>query len=234
MAPTNTFTITADPGTDIWRKPPTTDVFNAPTALPPPGGGGAPLRHAGPLTAFRSARVSLNFAPREQYDQGGLLLSFRRRRGGEAGAPPAKWIKCGVEFYDGRPRLSTVACDRWADWSVADLAPAEAPGQGQSRPGTGTGPGAGPGVGGAETGWTTVAIEKGKDENGTGVWVYRVLGDGDGGETKVPLREICWVFGQERLEEWDVEVHAMAARPEKKAKGGLTVEFGNLEVKWLA
>jgi hypothetical protein len=28
MAPKDTFTITANPGTDIWRKPPTTDVFN--------------------------------------------------------------------------------------------------------------------------------------------------------------------------------------------------------------
>lgn len=56
--------------------------------------------------------------------------------------------------------------------------------------------------------------------------------DGNGGETKVPLREICWVFGLERLEDWEVEVHAMAARPEKKAKGGLTVEVGNLEVRW--
>lgn len=28
MTPPNTFTITAAPGTDIWRKPPTTDVFN--------------------------------------------------------------------------------------------------------------------------------------------------------------------------------------------------------------
>lgn len=28
MATAKTFTITAAPGTDIWRKPPTTDVFN--------------------------------------------------------------------------------------------------------------------------------------------------------------------------------------------------------------
>ncbi|KAJ4289384.1 hypothetical protein N0V88_006864 [Collariella sp. IMI 366227] len=53
MAPKDTFTITANPGTDIWRKPPTTDVFNA--------------------------RLSFNFTPYQQYDQGGLLLSFRRR-----------------------------------------------------------------------------------------------------------------------------------------------------------
>lgn len=35
---TPTFTITAAPATDIWRKPPTTDVYNGklPTPLPPP------------------------------------------------------------------------------------------------------------------------------------------------------------------------------------------------------
>ena len=37
MPPSNTFTITAAPGTDIWRKPPTTDIFNGtpPPHLPP-------------------------------------------------------------------------------------------------------------------------------------------------------------------------------------------------------
>ena len=79
-----------------------------------------------------------------------------------------------------------------------------------------------------ETGWTTIVVEKDKDGNGTGVWVYR-LAEGSG--EKVPLREICWVFGEEP-EAWEVEVHAMAARPEKEAQGGLTVEFKGLEVKW--
>ncbi|KAL2143186.1 hypothetical protein VTI28DRAFT_264 [Corynascus sepedonium] len=223
MAPTNTFNITAEPGTDIWRKPPTTDVFNAPIALPPRGkDAAAPLRHSGPLTSFLSARISLNFTPEEQYDQGGILLSFRRRQRADAvppssPPPPPKWIKSGIEFYNGHPRLSTVSCDNWADWSVADLsATAQEAKAGQ------------------EIGWTTVSIEKDKDGNGTGLWAYQVLeGEGtSGGERKVPLREICWVFGQERLEDWDVEVHAMAARPEKQAKGGLVVEFSGLEVKW--
>jgi Tfp pilus assembly PilM family ATPase len=39
------------------------------------------------------------------------------------------------------------------------------------------------------------------------------------------------VFG-EPAEEWEVEVHAMAARPEKEARGALAVEFAGLEVKW--
>jgi hypothetical protein len=36
MTPKDTFTITAGPGTDIWRKPPTTDVFNGNDPNPPP------------------------------------------------------------------------------------------------------------------------------------------------------------------------------------------------------
>ncbi|KAL2267182.1 hypothetical protein VTJ83DRAFT_4459 [Remersonia thermophila] len=217
--PSNTFSITAAPGTDIWRKPPTTNVFNAPTALPSSPSGAA-LRTAGPLASFRSARLSFNFAPAAQYDQAGLLLSFRRR--GDAGAaPPAKWIKTGVELYNARPRLSTVSCDSWADWSVADLHPAAAAAA------------AATGAGQEEIGWTTVLVEKDKDGNGTGVWVYRLVRNAETGEEeKVPLREICWVFGLEKLEEWEVDVSAMAARPEKGVAEGLVAEFGGLEVKW--
>ncbi|EAQ87687.1 hypothetical protein CHGG_04306 [Chaetomium globosum CBS 148.51] len=222
MAPTDTFTITANPDTDIWRKPPTTDVFNAPTALPP-STTPHPQRTSGPLNAFLSARLSLNFTPQEQYDQGGILLSLRRRTDtpttttNTTTTPPPKWIKAGIELYNGAPRVSTVACDRWADWSVADLrapgsAPAPAPASGSK----------------GETGWTTVVVEKDKDGNGTGVWVYWVA---EGSEEKVPLREICWVFGDEP-DTWEVEVHAMAARPNKEAQGALTVEFAGLEVKW--
>ncbi|KAK4044153.1 hypothetical protein C8A01DRAFT_12443 [Parachaetomium inaequale] len=215
MAPTDTFTITANPGTDIWRKPPTTDVFNAPTALPPPGP--HPLRASGPLSAFLSARLSFTFTPQEQYDQGGILLSFRRRPNSPSSdAPPPQWIKSGVEFYNGLPRLSTVACERWADWSVADL---------DSSPSSSS-----KGGKGVETGWTTILVEKDRDGNGTSLWVYRVVEET--GE-KVPLREICWVFADRGEEEdWVVEVHAMAARPEKAVEGGLEVEFRGLDVKW--
>ncbi|KAL2022835.1 hypothetical protein VTK56DRAFT_4366 [Thermocarpiscus australiensis] len=219
-APTDTFTITASPGTDIWRKPPTTDVFNAPTAPPP---GPPTIRTTGPLQSFLSARLSLSFTWKEQYDQGGILLSFRRRNDNPTSTaaadkstspPPPKWIKTGIEFYNGAPRLSTVACDAWADWSVADLG----------------GPGArarASASGSSSKGWTTVAVEKEGDEHGTSLWVYRVL---DGGE-KVPLREVCWVFGG-RPEEWEVEVAAMAARPAKGAGADLKVEFKGMEVRW--
>lgn len=105
--------------------------------------------------------------------------------------------------------LSTVSCDRWADWSVTPL-PAS---------GTSAAPG---------SIWTTIAIEKTADEHGTSLWVFLVLDSGD----KVPLREICWVYGDGDPTAWRLEVSAMAARPAKTAGAALEVQVRGLEVKW--
>ncbi|KAK1836566.1 hypothetical protein QBC39DRAFT_338414 [Podospora conica] len=203
---TPTFTITAAPSTDIWRKPPSTDVYNAPTATPPS------LITTGPLPSFLSARATFSFPWRHQYDQAGLLLAFHPPPSSPArtSPSPARWIKTGVEFYNSRPMLSTVSCDRWADWSVTPLPPT------------------------AEGGevWTTVSIEKQNlDGHGWSLWVFQVLEDGE----KVPLREICWVYGDEDGGEgWTVEVSAMAARPEKEVEGGegLVVTVREMDVVW--
>jgi len=39
-------------------------------------------------------------------------------RGGEE---RRKWVKTGIEFTHGKPHVSTVACDRWADWSLLPM-----------------------------------------------------------------------------------------------------------------
>ncbi|TPX17065.1 uncharacterized protein E0L32_012278 [Thyridium curvatum] len=211
------FTIKAAPNTDIWRKPPTTDVFNAPTAIP---AGHSPPRTTGPLSSFRSARATFSFSPSQQYDQAGLLLSLRRRGGGGAststsaassGSKPEKWIKTGVEYYYAKPLVSTVACDGWADWSVAPLS---------GTPGATTAEG------------VTIEVVAEGDDKGRSFWVYQVLlGSGEGDAQKVPLREICWVAAKQ--EEWDLSVEAMAARPEAKATTDeLSVEFREFDVQW--
>jgi hypothetical protein len=104
--------------------------------------------------------------------------------------------------------LSTVTCDAWADWSVAPLPLSE----NSSSVDT----------------WTTISIEKEEDENGVSLWVYHVAKDGQ----KTPLREITWVFGHD-TEKWDVQVLAMAARPEKKATEDLEVSVKDMVVKWI-
>ena len=133
MAPTKApFTITAPPATDIWRKPPTTDVFNAPTDM-----------HPGiPLTSFISSKITFSFPCKYRYDQGGLLLHLTK-----AGEKD-RWLKTGVEFYNGKPYVSTVGCDRFADWSIypVDGVVAE----------------------------YTVQVRREGDENGKGLWVYWV------------------------------------------------------------
>lgn len=149
-----------------------------------------------------------------QYDQAGLLISLHPPAGdgGGSGASssPPKWIKTGVEFYDGRPRAATVACDAWADWSLSPVAPND-DGDGD----------------GGDDGWVTVAVENGRDEMGKSLWVYQVAAGGD----KIPLREVCWPFGHG--DGWEATVEAYACRPAKDAEGELVVEFRDFEVKWV-
>jgi uncharacterized protein len=103
--------------------------------------------------------------------------------------------------------LSTVACDAWADWSVAPIE-------------------VGDGITAAET-WTTISIEKEEDEHGVSLWIYHVRDTGE----KVPLREVTWVFGHDP-DQWNIQVLAMAARPEKKAVGDLEVSIKEMAIRW--
>ncbi|PSS05223.1 hypothetical protein BD289DRAFT_478121 [Coniella lustricola] len=216
------FTIIANPRTDIWRKPPTTDIFN------------------GPLPSFLSARVSFLLPSQlRQYDQAGLLLSLRSHQpsssysASSSSSSPPKWIKTGVENYNGTPRAATVACDAWADWSLAPVT--LPPGSNQN------------GEEEAQGNWVTVAIERDNDELGQSLWVYQVVpgaspatGTGDKEEIKIPLREICWPFGHEagQAEEqtenskWHVQVQAYACRPSKNGNEELEARFRDFEVRW--
>ncbi|KAJ5506126.1 hypothetical protein N7453_005083 [Penicillium expansum] len=82
------FTINAPASTDIWAKPPSTIRFSAPI-----------LYKSVPLKSFKRTR-------------GGVILVLNTADGGQ------KWVKSGIELTHGRPHLSVVAKDNWADWSL--------------------------------------------------------------------------------------------------------------------
>lgn len=124
-----------------------------------------------------------------------------------------------MEFYDGAPRAATVACDAWADWSLSPVATSSSSSSASAA------------AAAADEGWVTVAVESGRDELGRSLWAYQVVGDGRGGEEKLPLREVCWPFGHG--DEWGLSVEAYACRPSKDAKEELVVEFKGFEVKWV-
>ncbi|KAF3483011.1 uncharacterized protein GIQ15_02335 [Arthroderma uncinatum] len=162
------FTIKAYPSTDIWSKPPATHRFNAPI-----------LHKTMPLASFQRARVHVSAKWTTLYDQGGLILVVNRMDGGNADEG-RKWIKTGIEFVDGVPRCSTVARDRWADWSLVPV------------------PAADEGVAGSkeEVGVTIEMERRVKDQT---LRVYMIRDDGE----RVPMREVTWMFeDEEKLECW--------------------------------
>jgi uncharacterized protein len=93
--------VTADAGTDFWRR-----------------------THYGYVTdsghlfgAYEAGDFDLSVvvsgAYADQYDQAGAMIRVDDRH----------WLKTGVEFVDGRARLSTVVTLEFSSWAVADLPP---------------------------------------------------------------------------------------------------------------
>lgn len=94
------FDITCPPSTDIWDKPPSTHSFNAPI-----------IYRTTTKDAFKSAKVTVSASWKDKYDQGGLCLVIKS-------SDIVRWVKTGIEFVNGEANVSTVAKDKWADWSL--------------------------------------------------------------------------------------------------------------------
>jgi len=187
-----TFTIIAAPSTDIWRKPPTTNVFNASTFN----------TVRGLLTDFQRARITVVLPPTSdlvKYDQGGIVLSIIKHSiPGASLQTQRQWLKTGIEFYQNKPWVGTVACDRWADWSITPL------------PDTKEG----------DNPRVNIEVERSSDELGKSLWVYLVSDSGE----RTPLREVNFFFADEDSEKMELNVSAYAARPLKK-EGNETEEL---------
>jgi uncharacterized protein len=98
------FTISAKAETDLWEKPPSTHSFNCPI-----------LYQTIKLSSFKKARVVVSAGWKELYDQGGLCVVINKADGSR------KWVKTGIEFVENAPHVSTVATDRWSDWSLRPM-----------------------------------------------------------------------------------------------------------------
>jgi uncharacterized protein len=91
--------VNVDPGTDFWRVTGYGYIRDSGHVY------GEVL--AGDLDV--AVRVRGNWAT--QYDQAGVMLRADERT----------WLKTGVEFFEGRPRLSTVLTLGLSSWTVANL-----------------------------------------------------------------------------------------------------------------
>ncbi|KAI9148125.1 hypothetical protein HJFPF1_11948 [Paramyrothecium foliicola] len=189
------FTLSAQPNTDVWKKAPSTDIFNAPYKP----------HTIAPVSHFRSATLSFTARYTNKFDQAGVLLILTSPN------QPRRWIKAGIEFFNDAPRASVVCCDRFADWSIADLNPAYFPDTDAVTAGSKP---------------VTIHVEKQTSGSGAALWVYLLV---DGGK-KIPLREIAWVYDEP--DKWELEVCAAVARPGKDVEGELEATFQDFNVKW--
>lgn len=96
---TGTLVAEAASGSDAWRETSYGFVHDTEHAL---------LRPFEPGTAVE---VSFVVGMSEQFDQAGVLVRLDDEH----------WIKAGVEFADGMPRLGAVVTDRRSDWSSAPV-----------------------------------------------------------------------------------------------------------------
>jgi len=92
-------TVSVDPGTDFWRET-----------------GYGYIRDSGHvygdvLAGDLDVSVRLRCTLGVQYDQAGVMLRADERT----------WLKTGVEFFEGRARLSTVLTLGRSSWMVTDL-----------------------------------------------------------------------------------------------------------------
>jgi uncharacterized protein len=115
-------------------------------------------------------------------------------------------VKCGIEFYNSVPRMSVVAADEWADWSLLPLSGAD-----------------------EAAGRMTVEVERERKTDGKWGTVLRIyLVDTERG--KMPIREVTWAFhGVDEEEEMWVGV--FAAKPTKDERDGLVVTFEGFEIE---
>jgi regulation of enolase protein 1 (concanavalin A-like superfamily) len=92
-------TVSVDPGTDFWRET-----------------GYGYIRDSGHvygevLAGDLDVSVRIRGVLAAQYDQAGVMLR----------ADEQTWLKTGIEFFEGRPRLSTVLTLGRSSWMVTDL-----------------------------------------------------------------------------------------------------------------
>ncbi|KAK0107222.1 hypothetical protein ONS95_003924 [Cadophora gregata] len=193
--------------TDIWRKPgpPEINTFNAPV-----------IYKIINLATFQRVRVTLAGAWDTLYDQGGLVLIVPDPECSQNDATEAarngQWVKSGIEFVDDAPKVGSVACDRWADWSLVTegIVPAS----------------------GGEANSTQVTIEMERRPTDDTLWVY-VVQDGK----RSGVREVTWLLSLAKdedgkpkdIEAW-VGVYAATPTIVEDAKP-LNVKFEGFELE---
>jgi regulation of enolase protein 1 (concanavalin A-like superfamily) len=72
-----------------------------------------------PVSSFTSLSATVSGPWKTQFDQGGILIAFPEAPG--ADLHDSQWIKAGIEYFNGEPKLGVVGTDRFSDWSLCPM-----------------------------------------------------------------------------------------------------------------
>jgi len=216
------FTLSVPPKTDIFAAPTLGYHFSAPGIY-------KPIR----TTSFISSRATISIpfdlpnpdTPTNtlHFDQAGLLFvlphpslpdpslkSPGTKSDTKMGMHP-KWIKAGIEVWEGKAWGSIVVRDKWSDWSLFELPPSAYSSYSAI-------------LGGKKCATVTLEARRAGDA----LMIFRL----EEGEEPVPVRKVPWWFMDGETEEacW-VGVYGARPDPYDEATGNLEVEFAGSEVK---
>ncbi len=203
------FTLQTPPKTDIFASPTTGYHFSSPivfVTLPIRDFYSAAASISIPYTLSLPSTVEVS-NPTLQFDQGGLVLALLEKDSplptkeapGDKDNHP-RWIKAGVEVWEGKAWGGVVVREKWSDWSLFDV----------ERNAI---------IGGYEL---RLQMEK----LGDALMIFMLGGDENQGKTLV--RKVPWVFLEEEIEDVDrVLVGVYGARPDPfDEANGKNLEIG--------
>jgi regulation of enolase protein 1 (concanavalin A-like superfamily) len=204
-------TLHVPPKTDLWvRSPPFDDSPDAPPTTNLIADNQPSFVQAVRLGNFIRASVKVSFKPGVAYDQAGLVLLYKVGNNGRR----TKWIKAGLEYYEGEAKRAVVVTPGnsfASDWSLGEH-PKRSPksdSEGTER----------------ERGHVKAKVELAR---GTGSKRAKIIVRIDG----EVVREVAWVFGEGQDKDEEVLVGFYAVRPgEDGEEKALEVEFDEWEME---
>jgi hypothetical protein len=210
----NVFTLKIPPKTDIFASPTIGYHFSAPIAYKC-----LPTRNFSIARATITIPFTLNCLPTArvenptlQFDQAGLVFVFLDPKfpapclanpgSGETENPHPKWIKAGVEVWEGKALGSVVVREKWSDWSLFAVPSS------------------------ADAVEVTVTIEI--ERLGDALMIYKILGAERELVRKVPW---CFLEGEMKEHIW-IGVYGARPDPYDEAQGkNLVARFENFVIE---
>lgn len=111
-----------------------------------------------------------------------------------------KWIKTGIEFTHDEAFISTVGCDRFADWGLATRGIQTSPSNPKEK---------------------SVTLEMEWLGGDAALWIYAIVEDEGGKEKRLPVREVPWVLNPDVVtEDEELWIGVMACTPIIEGRDG--------------